>query len=183
MSGAVRSALEQLRPGMNFRESRSDLPAFHSGQAVCWKTSAGGLLAWAGRLHPDLLAAVDLPQDLYLAEIDLDAVRDARAAGFEYRPIPKVPAVSRDLSIVLGAEASFRELLELLESRPAPAPARFQAVDRYAGSQLEEGESALTVRVILEPHDRTLTDEETERYRLDLIQALELSVLPVKLRG
>jgi phenylalanyl-tRNA synthetase beta chain len=183
ISGAVTSTLTHLRPGMELTATRSDLPAFHSGQSVCWKSSDGTLLAWAGRLHPDLGARFDLPQDVYLAEIDLDAVRDTRAAGFDYKPIAKVPAVSRDLSIVLGAGASFGELLALLESRPSPAPATFQAVDRYAGASLDAGESALTVRVILEPHDRTLTDEETERYRLDLIQALESSELPVKLRG
>jgi phenylalanyl-tRNA synthetase beta chain len=183
MSGAVRSSLEHLRPGIALRTSRSELPGFHNGQAVCWKTSEGTLLAWAGRLHPDLMARFDLPQDVYLAEIDLDAIRDSQATGFNYRPIPKVPTVSRDLSIVLGSDASFQDLLDLLESRPSPAPATFQAVDSYSGSGLDAGESALTVRVILVPHDRTLTDEETEQYRLDLIRTLESSELPVKLRG
>ncbi|NNG47715.1 MAG: hypothetical protein HKM86_11445, partial [Deltaproteobacteria bacterium] len=71
----------------------------------------------------------------------------------------------------------------LLSSRPSPAAARFEAVDRYVGSHIAAGETALTIRVILEPYDRTLTDEETERYRLDLIEALESSDLPVKLRA
>jgi len=182
MAGAVRTTLERLRPGLAVTDTRLDLPAFHGGQSITWKSGDGAALAWGGRLHPDLVAGHDLPQDIYLAEIDLDQVRAARTPGFAYQPIPKVPAVSRDLSLVLGDGTDYRRILEILEKRPAPAPVSFQVVDRYAGYRLAPGESALTVRVILQPYDRTLTDRETEGYRQDLIQALESSEIPVKLR-
>ncbi len=183
LSGAVTAALSHLRPGLQIREERSGLSCFHPGQAICWKSKDGVELAWSGRLHPQILAVFDLPQDLFLAEIELDAVLAAAGPEFKYRPIPKVPAVSRDLSLVLGQGAGYRQVVDLLASRPAPAPATFEAVDRYIGSHVAEGETALTIRVTLERYNRTLTDEETERYRLDLIEALELSDLPVKLRA
>ncbi len=183
LSGAVSGALSHLQPGLEFREERSTLTCFHPGYAVSWRSADNRELAWAGRLHPELLARFDLPQELFLGEIDLDAVLAAGPRQFEYRPIPKVPAVSRDLSLVLGAGTGYRQVVDLLASRPAPATATFEAVDRYVGSHVAEGETGMTIRVILEPYDRTLTDEETERYRMDLIEALESSDLPVKLRA
>ncbi len=183
LSGAVTAALAHLKPGLQVREERSSLTCFHPGQAISWRSKDGVELAWSGKLHPELLAGFDLPQDLYLAEIDLDAVLAAAGPEFEYRPIPKVPSVSRDLSLVLGEGAGYRQVVDLLASRPAPAPATFEAVDRYIGSHVAEGETALTIRVTLERYNRTLTDEETERYRMDLIEALESSDLPVKLRA
>ena len=183
LSGAVAGALSHLQPGLAIREERSETPGFHPGQATSFRGADGRELATAGRLHPELLARFDLPQDLFLAEIDLDAVLAAAGPGLEYQPIPKVPAVSRDLSLVLGEGAGYRQVVDLLSSRTAPATARFEAVDRYVGSHIAAGETALTIRVTLEPYDRTLTDEETERYRLDLIEALESSDLPVKLRA
>ena len=51
-------------------------------------------------------------------------------------------------------------------------PVEFSAVDRYEGPPLAAGESSLTIRMTLQPSDRTLTDPETEEYRQALVDCL-----------
>ena len=70
----------------------------------------------------------------------------------------------------------------MLRAIPAPAPATFEVRDRYVGEPLDPGEVSLTVRVILQPLDRTLTDERTEEYRRKLVAALE-ATRSVRLRS
>ena len=63
----------------------------------------------------------------------------------------------------------------------APAPVSLAWIDRYTGPPLSPGEVALTLRVMLQPLDRTLTDAEAEGYRGKLLAALD-SVPRVRLR-
>ena len=73
-------------------------------------------------------------------------------------------------------------MLAALSTVDPPAPAAFAVLDRYEGPPLEPGQVSMTVRVILQPAERTLQDAETEGYRSRLVAALERS-LPVKLRS
>jgi phenylalanyl-tRNA synthetase beta chain len=117
-----------------------------------------------------------------MAEIDLDAVLALSETTARYRPIPRVPAVSRDLSVVLAGGMPFGRLVERIEAVEPPAPAEFTVVDRYVGEPLGEGEVSLTVRVILQPLERTLTDDVVEAYRRDLVAAIEADE-GIRMRG
>jgi phenylalanyl-tRNA synthetase beta chain len=155
------------------RIDRSDLPGIHPGRGFRWRALDGGTLGWCGFVHPDVAARLDLPAAAVVAEVDLDAARAAAVAPGPYRPIPRLPAVTRDLSIVLDASVDAGSVRDRLAAVPAPAPARFRWIDRYAGGRLAAGEAAMTLRVILQPLERTLTDAETEGYRERLIATLE----------
>ena len=82
----------------------------------------------------------------------------------------------------LGAKALNDVVPQALAAVPAPAPARFEAVDRYSGPPLAPGTASLTVRVTLEPDERTLTDDEIESYRRALAERVARD-LGVRLRG
>jgi len=116
---------------------------------------------------------MDLPAPVLLGEIDLQAASRAAAMRPAYRPIPRFPASFRDLSIVLDPETRSGAVLDAFAAVPSPAPASFTWLDRYAGAPLEPGQVAMTLRVILQPLDRTLTDAEAESFRTRLVAALE----------
>ena len=130
-------------------------------------------MATCGALHPELKQALGLEHEILVADIDLDSLMAITAKGFVYKKLPRVPAVSRDLSLVLDRSVSYREIEETIGRVPAPAPVRFEVIDRYQGPPLREGQSSLTIRAILQPLEQTLTDQESEDYRLRLIDALK----------
>jgi len=152
----------------------------HPGRSLGW-SAAGRTVGLAGEVHPSLRARLDLKAPVFLAEIDLEALAATPEPPRAARPIPRVPAVSRDLSLVLSPGVAYRDVLGALAGVEPPAPATFALLDRYEGPPLPAGQVSMTVRVILQPAERTLQDAETEDYRSRLVAALERA-LPVRLR-
>lgn len=173
IAGIVEATITRLRPGFIPSRSSCRLPGLHPGRSLSWEDESGRTIAWCGSLHPDMMRKFDIAQPTYVAEMDLDRVLEVPSRGFRHSPLPRVPAVSRDLSMVLPAGSSFAEVVEILENVESPAPVTFDVIDRYHGAPLSEGEVSITVRAILQPLELTLTDEETEQYRGRLVNALE----------
>ena len=171
VTGIVDLLLESCCPGAGFEREPCALPTFHPGSAVRWKDAGDRTVARAGALHPEIQERLD--HELFLAEIDFDLLRAATRPPPVVRRLTRFPAVTRDLALVLSAEHAFAQVTTAMRSVPAPAPVGFEAVDRYVGPPLDPGQSSLTVRFVLEPTERTLTDDETEGYRSALVRTLE----------
>jgi phenylalanyl-tRNA synthetase beta chain len=180
MMGLVEGLLLNLGANPLPRPSPGAFPGFHPGRSATWPDADGRPVAWCGALHPEIQQA--LAQPLYLAELDLERVADDTGGVARYSPVPRLTAVTRDLALVLTAETPYAEVVGALESVEAPARASFEAVDRYVGPPLADGEASLTVRVLLQPSERTLTDAEIDGYRLALIERLRTR-LGVEIRG
>ncbi len=177
--GIVEHIVQSLAPERKTGRAPGARPGFHPGRSASWSDRQRGEFAWAGALHPDLQEKYS--QTVFLAEIDLTTLR-CRPTVRQHRSLPRVPAVTRDLSLLLSPEHRYADVLATLEAVEAPAPAFFEVIDRYAGKGLAEGEASVTVRSTLQPMDRTLTDQETENYRVCLVQALAKR-LGIKLRA
>jgi phenylalanyl-tRNA synthetase beta chain len=177
--GTVERLLATLAPESGWERRAGGPAAFHPAQSVRWETSGGAGLAWGGALHPERQARFDQP--VFLAEVELDAVALMPGTAVQHSAVSRLPAVARDLALVLTEEQSYASVLEALRSVEPPAPVDFEAVDRYEGPPLDPGEASLTVRVNLRPCERTLTDPETEGYRRALVRKLEES-LGVRIR-
>jgi phenylalanyl-tRNA synthetase beta chain len=171
LAGAVDDILDHAGAGLSLSKHSARLPALHPGRSVEWRNTSGKRIAWCGPTHPGLASALGLEAVVFLAEIDLSAA--AAPAPVSFRPIPRFPAASRDLSIVLDPGTPSSSVLEALSRVPAPAPPSFSWIDRYEGAPLETGQVAMTLRVILQPLDRTLTEGEAEAFRAKLVDALE----------
>lgn len=176
VAGVVEATLTALRPGVAFAGGdASRVGGLHPAYGMAWTAPDGTPVARAAALHPDVRDRMDLGAEVWLAEIDLDRTRAVPAATPSHRALPKVPGVVRDLSIVLDAGASYADVERALRSVDSPAPVRFVVADRYAGKGLGDGRVGLTIRVILQPLDETLTEDRVEAYRLELVQAVERS--------
>jgi phenylalanyl-tRNA synthetase beta chain len=162
------------------RHPSAGLPALHPANSVHWTLSDGRRVAWGGALHPDLQK--ELAHPLFLAEVEIGQIGTRIGGVPSYSPVPRLTPVNRDLALVLTAEIRFREIRDSLAAVPAPVPVAFRAVDRYTGPPLAEGESSLTVRIVLQPSEKPLTDAQIDGYRLALIERLR-DDLGVRIRG
>ena len=178
--GVTEHLLDTLRGEREWVRREPSLAALHPGRSLLWSTPDGGEVAWGGGLHPEIQQRLE--HEVFVLEVALDLLGELPAEIVRQRAVPRVPAVTRDLSLVLRGEVAFSTVLETLRAVPPPAPARFCALDRYRGAPLADGETALTVRVTLEPLEHTLTDAETERYREALVSLLQ-ERLGVRLRS
>lgn len=173
VAGGVESVLGALRPGLEATRRPAALPGLHPGQTVEWIGPEGRPVARAGRVHPDLAHALDLETPIYVGEVELSALAGLAPLPVRAAGVPRVAPVSRDLSLVLPLDRPWTEIASLLGSVPAPAPAAFEVVDRYLGPPLPEDRISLTVRVILQPFERSLQEAEIEGFRQALVEILQ----------
>jgi phenylalanyl-tRNA synthetase beta chain len=180
-AGVVEDLLAVCAGDAPFDRDRGAYAAFHPGQSLLWRDAGGRAVAWCGRVHPDVVAKLDLTAPIWLGALNLEAATAHGTAGLKYQPIPRFPGMTRDLSVVLDAEAVAGDVTLALGKVRAPSPVAFRWIDRFEGKPLAPGQSAMTLRVMLHPLDRTLTDAEAEGYRAELVKALD-SIPGVHLR-
>ena len=180
-AGLIEDILSVAAGEHAFRRERADLPGLHPGQYFLWRDTTGERVAWCGPVHAEHGVRLGLPASVFLGEADLALAASRTAPPTSYRAISRLPGTWRDLSLVLEPETAAGDVLATLASVPSPTLASMSWIDRYAGPPLASGQVAMTLRVMLHPVDRTLTDAEAEAYRAELLAALD-SVDGVRLR-
>lgn len=127
-------------------------------------------VAVAGRLADSVAAQLDVPGPLWVAEVDLQAAGGGGAV--EFRPLPRFPAVTADVTIRHPLELPYQALVERLR---AVAPAWLEGVvpvARYRGEGVGVGEVKTTLRVTYRHGERSLTQEEVNAAHFAALERL-----------
>ncbi len=148
-------------------------PTFHPGRCAVI-SKAGKQIAVLGEVHPTVLDNYGIGVKAYLAKLDMTAMQQLQAPERQYRPLPKFPATTRDLSLVCEEELPIIEIEKAVKA--AVNASILEAVklfDVYQGSQIEAGKKSVSYSVVLRAMDRTLTDEEADNAVRKILKALE----------
>ena len=100
---------------------------------------------------------------VFAAELSVTALATLPAAGAKYEPLPRFPAVQRDLAVVVSAEVTAEVEAAIHAMRAAPAPPRLTLFDVYTGGQFGAGRRSLAWSLTYQAPDRTLTDAEVNQ--------------------
>jgi phenylalanyl-tRNA synthetase beta chain len=123
-----------------------------------------------GQVRPEVVAARGLSAGVVIAgEIDVDALRDTDEGEGRIAPLPRHPAMVRDLSIVLDAGLPAAAVRGTIRAHAPATLVGVREFDRYLGTGIPEGQVSLSLRLTFRDPDRTLTDSEVQ-------QAMELIV-------
>lgn len=173
LKGVLEAAARQLNVQLEFEAAT--LEGLHPGRtALIWATDGKcrERVGWAGELHPEAAERLDLPGRLYLAELDLDALRPLRQEVAVKAP-GRYPAVQRDLALLVPETMPAARVAALVRAHAGPLVEEVRIFDSYGGPNVPEGTRSLGVSVVYRAPDRTLSDEEVDAARLDLLQRLE----------
>lgn len=95
-----------------------------------------------------------------IAEIDLaEVIKQANAVN-AYRPLPKHPAITRDISIMVDQDVRIGEMIQVMEDADVRHLEDVELLDEYEDERLGNGRQSVTFRLVFHADDRTLTDEE-----------------------
>jgi phenylalanyl-tRNA synthetase beta chain len=154
-------------------------PALHPGRAATVKLD-GHAVGVIGELHPVWVQRYDLGTAPVVFEVALDAALAARMPA--YAEISRMPAVRRDLALVIAADVPVERVLEVLRAA-APAVVReISLFDVYHGKGIDPDKKSLAFRVSMQDTQRTLEDAEVEAAMAVLVEQAE-TVLGGRLRG
>lgn len=125
-----------------------------------------------GALDASIIPIERQAYPLYAFEIDLQVLEPLYESPITYTPINKLPAVVRDLAIVVNLKVPYSVLQDILVSSAGPLLEQVQLVDEYRGKPVPAGHRSLAFRLIFRASDRTLTAEEVQSVMDRIIQAL-----------
>jgi phenylalanyl-tRNA synthetase beta chain len=137
-------------------------------------------LGVVGELHPRVAHAFDLPRGVLAFELHVDALLRAARLVPQYHPIPHLPAVLRDLAVVVeeGVPADAVEAV----IREEPLVEDVTLFDVYRGAPLRPGRKNLALAIRYRAPDRTLTDPEADAAHKRILERLAQRV-GAELRG
>jgi phenylalanyl-tRNA synthetase beta chain len=133
----------------------------------------GRQVGWAGRLAESIAALHKFRQPVFVAELDLTTLLASGEEAARYAPLPRFPAVHRDVSLIVDRRVTLADVLSLVRSLDIAECEDVSFVAVYEGSNIPEGHKSLTIRLEYRAADRTLRDEEVEQIHGRIVQALE----------
>jgi len=132
-----------------------------------------GFAGWLGRLAAEewKLRQPALVAELALEPI-LEAVERARGRG-RFRPIPRLPAVERDFSLLLSEATTFGQVREAIAGAGIGEVMAIDPVDLYRGGQVPAGKYSLLVRVRFQSAQETFTESQLSEFTRRILESLE----------
>jgi phenylalanyl-tRNA synthetase beta chain len=130
----------------------------------------GAALGEVGELHPRVAAAFEAPRGVHAFRLSLDALVAAARLVPRHRSIPRLPAVLRDLAVVLAEEVQAASVEGLL--REEPLVESVTLFDVYRGPPLPAGKKNLAYAIAYRAADRTLTDAEADAAHARIVKRL-----------
>ena len=172
LKGAVEALLCAARtPDVRFTAD-TETAAFHPGRcAAVW--SGDTRLGTLGQIHPDVCAAYGLDGATYCAEIDVVLLHDLKGAEPVYAPLPRFPAITRDIAVVCDAAVPVGELTECIRKAEKNVLRGVKLFDVYTGVGIPEGKKSVAFSLTLRSDDGTLTDDHAEETMKAVLDALE----------
>jgi len=133
----------------------------------------GETVARFGELHPQVAAARKLRQPVLIAEIYLARLYRAGLRRLRYEPLPRVPAVDRDFSLLLPEGVLFERVAEAVRRAGIAEVVDAQPVEIFRGENVPAGKYSLLLRVVFQRPERTLSDAEVNEWSRAIAARLE----------
>lgn len=172
IKGELESVFRALRAEKAVYTACKDHPTFHPGR--CAAVSVGGeQLGYIGQIHPLVAQSYGLDVEVYCAEINFTVLLNHLLPDATYSPLPKYPAVTRDLSVVCDEDLTVAQAEDAITQSAGKLLRSIRLFDIYRGSNLPQGKKSLAFSLELRADDRTLTDTDTEPVMSRVLAALE----------
>ena len=172
LKGAVEAVLKQLRIENVRFLADSENPSYHPGR--CAKVFSGDrLLGVLGQIHPHVAGNYGVDAELYAAELRFDALYESKGPQPLYQPLPKFPAVTRDIAVVCDASVTVGELEDAIRKGAKGLLKDAALFDIYTGTGIAPGKKSVAFNLTLRADDRSLTAEEADADVKSILTALE----------
>jgi phenylalanyl-tRNA synthetase beta chain len=165
--GAVEVLLMNLGIA-DLRWSAKSSPTYLNPEAAARIYAADVYLGDLGEIDPLVLESFDLKGPVYLFDLDFDLLLEKTVALKKFQPLPRFPAINRDLALVVSDSVAAQDLLDYLEEHRPQYAESITLFDQYRGTQVAKGKKSLAFRITYRSEERSLTDREVNDIHTDL---------------
>ena len=170
--GSVETLLQELRITNVKFEACTDNASYHPGRCAC--VYAGEtLLGVFGQIHPLVAANYGVDSEIYTAELSFEAMYEMRGGIPVYQPLPKFPAVTRDIAVVCDEAVTVGALEESIRRGAKGLLKDVSLFDIYRGPGVADGKKSVAFNLVLRADDRSLTGDEADEDVQSILAALK----------
>lgn len=172
IKGYVENVLKECNvKRYEIRKEESKL-SYHPGRAANICVGKDTIITF-GEIHPIVQENYGIGEKVYLAEIHTDKILKYAAKEKKYTPIPKYPAVERDIAIIVGEEVEVGEIERVISKKCRKVLEELKLFDVYRSEKLGENKKSVAYAIKFRAEDRTLTEDEINNYMATIINDLE----------
>ena len=170
--GSVETLLRELRITNVKFEACTDNASYHPGRCAC--VYAGETyLGVFGQIHPLVAANYGMDTEVYTAELSFEAMYEMRGGIPVYQPLPKFPAVTRDIAVVCDEAVTVGALEESIRRGAKGLLKEVSLFDIYRGPGVADGKKSVAFNLVLRADDRSLTGDEADEDVQSILASLE----------
>jgi len=171
----LKGVCETVLNGMRVKDIRfsadRENPSYHPGRAAA-VYSGDSLLGIVGQIHPAVAKNYGF-QDAFAAELDfLLMLGCADTDEIVYTPLPRFPAIARDIAVVCDSYVTAADLTDCIYSAGGTLLREVKLFDVYTGNQVPAGKKSVAFSLTLRAGDKTLTDEDADEAVKNILGAL-----------
>ena len=133
---------------------------------------AGEEIGFIAQVHPSLQKELDL-NETYVFQLDLEAALSFEASDIAYEEIPKYPAISRDIALVVSEDIQAQQVKDVIVEKGGKLLKDVHLFDLYQGDKIEQGLKSLAFSLMYFDPTKTLTDEEVTKVHGKVLEGLE----------
>ena len=146
--------------------------SYHPGRCAVL-TIGDATIGVLGQIHPTVAENYGFEETVVSFSLDVDQLFQHTAPEKTYTPLPKFPAVTRDLALLCQEDIPVRNLEKTIQTGGGNLLETIQLFDVYQGEQIEAGKKSVAFRLMLRSNDGTLTDEHANSTMKKIMKELE----------
>jgi len=161
LKGKVEQILTSLRiTNIQFVPEQGN-PSYHPGR--CASILVGDeVIGVLGQIHPLVATNYGVDAELFCAELQFDALFQLQGKTPEYAPLPKFPAMSRDLALLVDQSVTVGSLEACIRNSSKGLLREVNLFDIYTGDRLPKDKKSVAFSLLLRAEDRSLTAKEAD---------------------
>ena len=170
--GVIEALLQSFKITNYEFEPMTANPSMHPGR--CAALMVGGREAgFLGQIHPETADNWECPEESYAAQIDLEAILNQAAEIPKNKELPKFPAVSRDIAVVVDKKIPAGHIEKMIRQRGGKYMEKCTLFDCYEGVQIGEDRKSLAYSLSFRDMEKTMTDDEVNKIMKKILNGLE----------
>lgn len=172
----IKGKVENMLADLNINDYEfitcKDNPSFHPGRCA-HIYACGKFLGIIGQIHPKVAANFKIGVETYCALLDFNVLLSGYTTDRQYKALPKFPATSRDIAVILDKNINVGEVIKIIESNRNGILESYSLFDVYEGEQVGDGKKSVAYSLLFRAEDRTLTDKEVNEVMDKILSGLK----------
>ena len=168
LKGIIENLLDSLGYKGRYSFKLGEFPKeYHPGSTAIIELS-GKNIGYIGKVHPN-----ETKKDIFVAEINIDTIRNIRAGNNKFKELSKFPSITKDVAFLVDKKVTNEEIINSIKKIGGRLLTNIELFDYYVGDNIDNNKKSLAYNLTFNKEDSTLTEDEVMPLFNDIIDFIK----------